>query len=152
MTYMTIEDIAAAWEVDAKVDQTNLVEKSLEVAQVSNKYFKIFMKEKAILRKMDSELKTLKHNKRKFYQGHLDEGTEKGLGWTHLKPASGKPGTKGELEERVDFDPDVRSLVEAQALQGDKVAYLEEIISQINNRRFNISNVVKFLQWSQGQT
>ena len=57
---MTIDEILENWQVDVKIDKTELGDEALNIPKLHHKYYQIYVKEKLILRKQESEMKQLK--------------------------------------------------------------------------------------------
>ena len=64
---MNIEEIMDLWKEDTKIDRTELGDEAIKVPSLHSKYMNILVKEKLILRKLDSEMKQLKLDKYEFY-------------------------------------------------------------------------------------
>ena len=62
---MKLEDIIESWEKDGPVDAINITNESANTPKLHNKYFKIYMGEGYILRKMKAEYKLKKERWKK---------------------------------------------------------------------------------------
>lgn len=143
---MNLEKIQEEWAVDAQIDRTELLEESLKIPHLHSKYFKILSRERLTLRKMEIDFKTLKLEKEEFYtMGPTKETQDKG--WEF--PARGKI-VKSEVGKYLDVDQHLVEMVLKLALQDEKVKFLESILNSLNNRSFQISNALKWLQLTSG--
>ena len=66
---MKLEDIIEAWEKDGPVDTINISNEASQTPKLHNKYFKIYMGEGYILRKMKADYKKLFKLKTEYYRG-----------------------------------------------------------------------------------
>lgn len=143
---MKLEDIIKSWEEDSKVPVDQLQEQAANVAYLHNKYYKIFLQERVTLRSLESARKKMYLDKFEYFTGTIDEARLKERQW---KPFALRV-LKTEVPMHMEADQDMIALDERIGVQKDKVEFLESIIKQINNRNFQIKNIIEFLRWSQG--
>jgi hypothetical protein len=142
---MKIEEIHSLWEVDSRIDPTELDTEALKVSQLQSKYMKIYTAERKELLIMETKLPHLRREKYEFFtQGPSDEHIKKG--WKY----PGGKILKNEANIYIDSDSDVIELTLKIAWQREKVDLLESIIRSLNNRGFQIKNAIDYLRWSQG--
>jgi hypothetical protein len=143
---MKLEQIHEMWDVDAKINPTELDTESLKISELHSKYFRIFNKERLILIKLEKELIVLRRDKYEFYtQGPSED---------HLRRGWEYPGVKilkNEANIYIDSDNDVVELSLKIAFQKEKIDLLEHIIRSLNGRSFQIKHAIDFLRWSHGQ-
>jgi hypothetical protein len=143
---MTIDEILENWQVDAKIDNTELGQEALNIPKLHHKYYKIFVKEKLILRKQETELKRLKLDKFEFFtQGPNEETKDKG--WK--LPPKGMI-LKGDIPMYMDADEDIINLSLKIGYQQEKIELLESIIKTIVNRSFHIGNAIDWQKFTMG--
>lgn len=143
---MNIEDIMGLWEEDTKIDKTELGDEALRIPMLHSKYYNILVKEKLILRKLDSEMKQLKLDKYEFYtQGHNEETREKG--WK--LPAKGLI-LKGDIPMYIDSDADIINMSLRIGMQQEKIEMLDSIIKTIINRNFIIRAAIDWQKFTMG--
>ena len=78
---MKLEEIQESWSSDSQIDDTELDNESLKVAELHHKYFRIFSDEKLKLVRMYSKQKELRRLKWLYYTGKLDQETLENLEW-----------------------------------------------------------------------
>ena len=84
---MKLEQIFELWDVDCKINRSELGEEALNISKLHNKYYKIFANERLVLKKYEALLKQLKLAKNEFFiLGPTEETHAKG--WT--LPPQGK--------------------------------------------------------------
>jgi len=143
---MKIEDIVEMWASDTKIDSTELAAESLKIPALHNKYYRVFLEERLRLKKMESELKSLKLDKYEFYTlGPTKETQEKG--WQ--LPAKGII-LKQDIPMYMDADKDIIEMNLKVAYQNEKVELLETIIKSISNRNFIIKNAIDWNRFVMG--
>lgn len=143
---MKIDDIQNLWDEDVEIDRTELGDEALKIPKLHNKYFKIYMNEKLILRKYESDLKILKLEKYEFYtQGPTDESREKG--WT--LPPVGKI-LKADVSSYMEADPDIIKLSLRIGIQNEKVDFLDSIIKSLHGRGFLIKSGIDWAKFQSG--
>lgn len=142
---MNIEDILSEWKIDGDIDKTELGDESLKKAKLHHKYYQILIKERLKLRKLESELKTLKLEKYEYFtQGASKEHIDKG--WKPLN----KIIIKSEIPLYMDSDQDVilKNLIISQ--QQEKVDLVMDILKVIHNRGYDVKNAIEWQRFTMG--
>lgn len=147
---MKLEDIQKEWDSDAKVDEHNLSSESLRIGELHSKYYKIFSRERLLLRKMESDLKELKALRYDFYTGTLDDETIAERGWQQEWKDFAKKVLKNEVERYLEADKHLNRKMLEIAYQKEKVLLCESIIGHIQYRNTNIRNAIDFLRFTNG--
>lgn len=143
---MKLDDIFALWEIDSKIDRTELGDESLKIAQLHHKYFKIFSNERLTLKKLTNDYKALKLQKWEFYtMGPTEESQE--LGWQ--LPPQGKI-LRADAMQYVEADKDIVNISLKIGLQEEKLELLESIIKGLNSRGYNIKTALDYLKFTSG--
>ena len=143
---MNIEKIFEEWEVDSKIDRTELGDAALHIAVLHSKYYKVFISERLLLRKLEADMKQLKLSKYEFYtQGPSKESQDRG--WA--LPAKGMI-LKQDLSIYMDADKDIIELNLKIAYQMEKIDLLEAIIKSLTNRNFQIKSAIDWTKFMQG--
>ena len=143
---MNIEDIMNLWESDTKIDKTELGDEALTIPKLHSKYYNILIKERLLLRKLESEMKQLKLDKFEFLtQGPNEETKQKG--WK--LPPRGMI-LKGDIPMYIDADQDMINLSLKIGMQHEKIDFLDSIIKTIINRGYIIKNAIDFMKFTMG--
>jgi len=143
---MNIDEIMDLWEKDTKIDKTELGDESLNIPKLHSKYYNILIKERLILRKLESDMKILKLDKYEFLtQGPNEETRDKG--WR--LPPKGMV-LKSDIPMYMEADKDVVELGLKIGLQQEKIDFLESIIKTIINRNFVIRNGIDWQKFTMG--
>jgi|TARA_R110000796_G_scaffold183966_1_gene300538 hypothetical protein len=143
---MKLEDIIAEWDKDGTVDQINVSNESANIPKLHNKYFKIYMGEGYLLRKMKTEYKKFFKLKTEYYRGELDVSELKQFGWV---PQPLKI-LRQDIPSYMDADDDLIEQSLKVGAQEQKVEYLEAIIKMIGNRGFQLKTIVDWERFRTG--
>ena len=142
---MKLDEILDLWEIDSHVDRTELGNEALKIPKLHHKYYKIFVQERVILKKMELDLKQLKLKKFEFYSQGPDSETP-----THWKlPPIGKV-IKADVLQYVDTDPDTIVMTLKFGVQSEKAELLEYIIKSLSNRGYQISSAIQWEKFKIG--
>ena len=142
---MKIDDILNEWEKDSEIDRTELGTEALKIPKLHHKYFKIFAAERLRLRKIETELKSLKFDKYEFYTEGPNEDTP-----SHWKmPARGRI-LKGEVNNYIDSDKEIIEMNLKIGYQQEKIELLESIIKTLSNRGYQISAAIQWEKFKVG--
>ena len=143
---MDIEEINKMWAEDCNIDSTDLGSESLRIPKLHNKYFILYVKTGLTVKKLKSELSELSHAKYEWLSGTMTEDELKRRGW--------KPNPlrilKAETTRYIENDPEVIKLCLKIDYWASAEKYLEDIIKQINNRNFMITNAINWAKFTNG--
>ena len=142
----TIEMVHALWASDSKIDDLELDLESLKIPQLHSKYMKIMTDENRILNRMMFTHKMLEKDKYEYYSGKM---CQEDLDERKWQPLTLKI-LKGDVSKYVDGDMDVVQNLVMIGDQREKVGLLNSIIGNINNRSFQITNAIKWKQFTNG--
>jgi len=142
---MNVDEIFELWEADSQIDKTELGEEATKIPKLHHKYYQIFLKERLVLRKFESDLKQLKLDKYEFFTQGPNEDTPKD--W-RLPPRG--MILKGDIPMYMDADQDVINMTLKVGLQQEKVDLLDSIIKTIINRNFIIRNAIDWNKFTMG--
>lgn len=143
---MKLDDIMNMWEKDAKMDQTELGEESVKIPLLHHKYYKVFVEEGLLYKKLEMDYKSLYKLKYEYYMGTLDQETMQEKGW---EPNSLKI-LKADLAIYTDADPELQTLQARLDVQKQKMSFLESVIKTISNRGFLIKNAIDWERFKVG--
>lgn len=143
---MKLDDIMNMWEVDAKMDQTELGEESLKIPLLHHKYYKMLVDEGLLYKKLDLDYKSLYKLKYEYYMGILDQETIEQRGW---EPNCLKI-LKADLPVYIDADPELQMIQARIDVQKQKISFIESVIKTISNRGFLIKNAIDWERFKVG--
>lgn len=143
---MTIDEILENWNVDSQIDKTELGEEALKIPKLHHKYYQIYVKEKMILRKQESDMKQLKLDKYEFLTQGPNEET-KDRGWK--LPPKGMI-LKSDIPMYLDSDQEIINQSLKIGYQQEKIELLDSIIKTVMNRNFIIRNAIDWQKFTMG--
>jgi hypothetical protein len=143
---MKLDDIMKMWEQDSKMDKTELGEESLKIPLLHHRYYKIFVEEGLLQKKLEQEYKLLYRLKFEYYMGVLDEDTLKQKQWE----PNGLKILKQDLHIYIEADPDIQVIQARIDIQKQKISLLESVIKTISNRGYLIKNVIDWERFKMG--
>ena len=142
----TLEMIHELWDVDSKIDDLELDLESLKIPQLHSKYMKIMNDENRILNRMMFTHKMLEKDKFEYYSGKMCEEDLEERNWQPLTLKI----LKGDIPKYIEGDPDIIQNLVMIGDQREKVGLLNSIVGSINNRSFQITNAIKWKQFTNG--
>ena len=143
---MKLDDIMDLWADDARMDDTELGNESLRIPLLHHKYYKIFVQEGLLLKKLEQDYKSLYKLKYEYYMGVLDQETlvEKGWDPNPLKIL------KQDMSIYMEGDADLQLIQAKIDIQKQKLSFLESAIKTITNRGFLIKNAIDWERFKVG--
>ena len=135
---MELTEIFAETSQDLKLDDTELDRESLRNPYLYDKYLKFFTTSDLELKKLKKEYDVLRLEKFEYYTGKADPEGIKVL--------------KGDLDLYLDADPDLRKIEESLGYMQSKVNFLEKTLKNIENRNWNIKNIIEWRKFLSGIT
>lgn len=143
---MNLNEILTEWKNDCNVDKTELGDEATKTIQLHGKYLELYKIEKLKLINLKTKvLPKLKLAKKEFYTLGPHEDTPKD--WE--LPAQGRI-IKSEVDDYLDADTDLIQVNLKIAVQQEIVDTLQEIVKEVQNRRWAIRAAIDFLNWTSG--
>jgi hypothetical protein len=142
---MNIEEILELWDKDSRIDPTDLDDEVLKIPKLHHKYYKLYVNEKLLLRKYESDFKKIKLDKIEFFTQGFNEETPKS--WK--LPPRGMV-LKSDMPLYVDADKDIIDLSLKIGYQQEKIELLESIIKSFQYRGYNIKSAIEHRKFVMG--
>lgn len=143
---MKIEAIKALAAQDAKISQCDLDDESLKSSILHQKWYDILMDEILTLKRCENELETIYRAKWLYYSGKADKAVYDKDGDFNLKV------TGTDLKMFITSDETYLKAKTTIDEQREKVAYIEGVIKNINQRSYNIKNAIEWRKFTHCQT
>mgnify|MGYP003655256270 FL=1 len=144
---MELSEIRNLVAKDMPIDDTELDIASTAIPQLHNKYLNIFLDEKLVLQKLNSDYYRLKRIKWEYYTGKLDHTQLEKYGWEQFQLKI----LKQDIDLYMNSDEELQKLSDRVAYQKEKINYLDAILKSINNRQWNIRNAIEWRKFINGQ-
>lgn len=143
---MSIDEILELWDKHSRVDRTEIGDEALIVPKLHHLFYEILVKEKLILRKLESEFKQLKLDKYEFFTQGPNEDT-KDKGWK--LPPKGMI-LKSDIPMYMDADQDIVNMSLKIGYQQEKIELLDSIIKTIMNRGYLLKTALEWQKFTMG--
>jgi len=144
---MELSEIRKLVEKDMPIDDTELDIASMAIPQLHNKYLNIYMDEKLVLQKLNSDYYGLKRIKWEYYTGKLDRTQLEEYGWEQFPLKI----LKQDIDLYMNSDKELQKLSDRVTYQKEKISYLDAILKSINNRQWNIRSAIDWRKFINGQ-
>lgn len=133
----------AEWEMDSKINIEAIDRESIKIPNLHAKYLTYLANERQILKKLVRKRKTLVLTLTDYYSGKID-GRDIG------REPFPYNETKAGVEKRVENDPDILKLDALYDIQEEKILFLKEVITNINQRNFQLKTALDFIKFTSG--
>ena len=143
---MKLDELSQEWIQDAKIDTTELGIASLKIPELHSKYLKIYFDERRKLKALEFQSKDLSLKKYEYYNGKLSQEELDELNWEPFA----KRLMKNEVDMYLDSDKDIINNNVRIINQKEKLAFLEEVLKNVNQRNFQIKNAIEWKKFTQG--
>jgi hypothetical protein len=142
---MTLREYRSVVPKDLAFDMGNLDHESARTAQVHNKYLNFYLDEQSKLEAMMRAFAILRHSKSLYYLGKADPEVYK------EKPFDLKVRPiKSEIEQWLSVDPEIQAADIEIKEQERILKYLNDTVKQINNRGYEIKDMIKWMLFKNG--
>lgn len=143
---MNIEQILDEWAKDTDIDRDRLSDESLNISKLHSKYYRIYVKCKMRLIKLQNDKKEMLKTLHEYYEGILDKEELEEMG---RKPMNLRI-LKGDIPKYIDADKEYIELNLKTSLEQEKVSLVESIIKSLHQRGFDIRNAIEFEKFRAG--
>lgn len=143
---MTTQEILDMWASDTKLDDLNLDLESIKVPMLHGKYLALLSKERGKVRELTASKKTLTRLLTSYYTGKATPEDLSKLGREQFLERV----LRGDIEDRILNDHAMIRLESTLGMHQECVLVLEEIMKSINNRGFQIKNVIDWRRLTVG--
>jgi len=140
---MNLEKILEMWSEDCKIDDVMLDESSIKIPQLHSKYIALHSQFKLLLEKSQQEKRKVYHFKKLYYSGKDIESAYENAPLEHKI-------LKSDVPHWVEVDEMYLKVEEKIANYETILSTLSDILKQINQMNFNISNAVKWRIFASG--
>lgn len=143
---MTLDEILEMWQVDAKMDRSELGAEAARIPIMHHKYLRLFLHERLALKAAEKEYNVLKLETYEYYtQGPTKDSKRD----PKTFPARGVI-MKNDAAMYLDADSDLaKAQLKVEYLKS-KVEALEYIIKAVNNRSYLVRDAIDWHKWNGG--
>lgn len=139
---VTIDILMDMWSKDAQVDLTEPARELAKISSLHAKYLNILSHHNLIIKKLNSDYTKKKSIMFQYYSGDLNdpEGLEK---YGFNEPMR-KKILRQDISIYLDGDEQLINILLKKSLHQEIVDYCSSIIKEINNRTFQLNNIIKW--------
>jgi hypothetical protein len=143
---VTIDSLISEWATDAKYNETEPSKEMAKISLLHAKYLRILTHHNLMVKKQNAEYIKLKKLKWEYYSGDLN-GTEEleALGWEPIRKI-----LKPDMPMHLDSDADLNNILVKKIVHQEIVDICTSILKEINNRTYQLSNIIKWEIFKQG--
>lgn len=134
---MKLIDIMNEFDSIVEIDESNLSRESLQTPKIYARFLRYRTDESVRMNQLKVELKKLYLTTREYYDGKADASVYK------EKPFNRKL-LKSELDQYVEADDDMQTLMQRIEVQQEKLNYLNDALKMIANRNFQIKAAIDY--------
>ena len=147
---MNLEEILKMWEKDSAIDEMNLDDATRDSAKMHAKYLELHSITKLQLKRLEAQFQQLLRDKYLWFNGKMSKDQIEQKGWAY-DPFDGcsKP-MKGEMSYFYDSDDDIQTAKAKIDYNKVMLETLDEIINTLRWRHQQISNMIKWRQFTSG--
>lgn len=129
---LTLDEINAAWRVDAAVDKFSLDGSALKTANLHAKYLELHGAAKILLKRREQEQKILLRDKWLYFNGKMEKAEMDKRSWPY-DPFNGLKIMKSDMSYYFEADKDLQE-------QDANITYLKTVVE-------TLENIVDMLKW-----
>lgn len=143
-----LEKLEAEWVKDGPIDRTDIISECSNIPKLHSKYYGLLIRANLKKLELEAELNQLTLAKTMFFTGTMDEMELRRRGW---KPNPLKI-LRADVPMHIQDDKEYIKLSMKFGYQDQVVKFLKDIVNQVNNRNYKITNMVKWSQFTSGDS
>ena len=146
---MTLDELKIEWKKDCEIDDIELDKSSLEVPILHAKYSEYLTDAIVKHKSIDLAYKTMLKDKWMWFNGKMDEGRIRELGW-QTDPFDGLKIMKNDMSVFFDADKDLQKLNAQNEYQKATIDFLKRCMENITWRHQTIKNTIDWRKFMAG--
>ena len=139
---MNLETIQSMWEKDSQIDIIKVHEEAAKIQSLHAKYWDVYNSLKLLKEKAHTQESKVKLDRHNYYTGKSDPEVYQ------AEPFPYKIREKDAVKRYMDADDRVQTIVLKIKYYDVMLSYLEDIVRQINNRSYQLKNIIDWQQLS----
>ena len=147
---MTLDEIKKEWSIDCEIDDIELDKASLIVPRLHAKYSGLLSEKQLLLKQYGLKYSSLLKDKWLWYNGKMDEGRIKELGW-EPDPFDGLKVMKADMQIWYNADKELQEMNARIEYLKVTVDYLKECLNNVTWRHQTIKNTIEWRKFMSGQ-
>ena len=144
---MNIEQLLEMWSQDSKIDETEPAKEISRISSLHAKYLNIRAHNNLLVKKMHFEYLSKRKIKNDYFSGNLNNRED--LEKYNLTPIQNKIH-KSDMNMTLDADDDLNKILIKKIIYEELVDTCDSILKEINNRTYQLGNIVKMILFLKG--
>jgi uncharacterized protein YihD (DUF1040 family) len=145
---VTIDILMDMWSKDAQVDLTEPARELAKISSLHAKYLNILSHHNLIIKKLNSDYTKKKSIMFQYYSGDLNDPEE--LEKYGFNEPMRKKILRQDIPIYLDGDEQLINILLKKSLHQEIVDYCSSVIKEINNRTFQLNNIIKWEIFTSG--
>ena len=145
---VTIDILMDMWSKDAQVDLTEPARELAKISSLHAKYLNILSHHNLIIKKLNSDYTKKKSIMFQYYSGDLNDPEE--LEKYGFNEPMRKKILRQDISIYLDGDEQLINILLKKSLHQEIVDYCSSVIKEINNRTFQLNNIIKWEIFTSG--
>ena len=130
------------WEKDSQIDIIKVHEEAAKIPSLHAKYWDVYNALKLLKEKAQTQESKVKLNRHNYYTGKASDEEYKAETFPY------KVREKESVKRYMDADEKMQKIVSKLRYYDIMLTYLEDIVRQINNRSYQLKNIIDWQQLS----
>ena len=139
---MNLETIQSMWEKDSQIDIIKVHEEAARIPSLHAKYWDVYNSVKLLKEKAQTQEATVRLDRYNYYTGKSDPEVYQ------AEPFPYKVRDNESVRRYMDADEKMQKIVLKIKYYDAMLVYLEDIVKQINNRSYQLKNIIDWQQLS----
>lgn len=144
---VTIDILMKEWSSDSIIDATSMEKEVLKISHLHGKYLNVMSYHRHLLRKLDTEYKSMKGIREEYFSGHLTQEECDKYGWEYMQHVHSNP----KIARLLETDPELTKILLKKIAHEEIVSYCESVLKSLHNRTWDLGNFVKYQQLTSGR-
>ena len=144
---MNIEQLLEMWSQDSKIEETEASKELAKVPSLHSKYLRVRSNHNLIVKKLMTEYSSRKRIMWEYYSGDLNNPED--LAKYNLEPLRRKI-LRQDIPIYLDSDEELTKILIKKMIHQEIVDTCDMILKEINNRTYQLSNIVKWELYLKG--
>lgn len=145
---VNIDALMEEWSKDCVVDETEPGRETAKIPVLHAKYLRILTHHNLICKKLTADYNKLKRIKFEYYSGDLNNPED--LEHYGFEPMN-KKLHKTSVPTYVDSDIDLNNILMKKMVHQEIVDFCTSVMKELNNRTFQLGNIIKWEHFSGGK-
>jgi len=139
---MNLETIQSMWEKDSQIDQIKIHDEAAKIPSLHAKYWDVYNTLKLLREKAKTQESSIRLERYNYYTGKSSPEVYE------AEPFPYRVREKDSIKQHLDADKRLQEITLKIKYYDVMLTYLEDIVRQINNRSYQLKNIIDWQQLS----